>query len=39
MNYDDREGMPMDCPLCDSPVVYNDTGINCSNPECPNGTN
>ena len=30
------EGVVVDCPDCSSPAVVDDTGLTCSNPECPN---
>ena len=30
------EGVETDCPVCGSPPIVNDSGLNCSNPQCPN---
>ena len=30
------EGVETDCPVCGSPAIVNDSGLNCSNPQCPN---
>lgn len=30
------EGVETDCPVCGSPAIVNDSGLICSNPQCPN---
>ena len=30
------DGVPVDCPDCESPATYDDSGLTCSNPNCPN---
>ena len=30
------EGVETDCPDCGSDAIVNDSGLTCSNPDCPN---
>ena len=34
--YKDDEGVETECPDCGSDAIVNDSGLVCSNPDCPN---